>query len=44
MTGWQTIDLGHQDMPWATAPDRMYMQPNHYHDQQIVRDRCTVHA
>lgn len=34
------VDFGHEDLPWASAPNRMYMQPDHYTSQQEVRDRC----
>ena len=34
------VDFGHEDLPWATAPNRMYHQPDHYTSQQEVRDRC----
>jgi len=44
LNGWRTIDLGHQDLPWATAPNRMYHQPDHYISQQLVRDRCLALA
>lgn len=36
----QRIDLGHEDLPWATAPDRMYHQPNHYREREEVERRC----
>jgi hypothetical protein len=37
--GWQAVDLGHRDLPWATAPDRMYHEPAHYPEQAEVRER-----
>lgn len=35
---WKRVDLGHTDMPWATAPSRSYQQPGHYEDYALVRD------
>lgn len=40
LAGWQTVNLGHTDLPWATAPNRMYMQHDHYTSQAEVRERC----
>lgn len=40
LSGSTSIDLGHQDLPWATSPDRMYQQPDHYQTQSAVRERC----
>lgn len=33
----RAIDLGHTDLPWATAPSRMYHQPDHYTGQARMR-------
>lgn len=40
LAGWREVDLGHDDLPWATAPNRMYQQPDHYTGQQRVRERA----
>jgi hypothetical protein len=37
---WDRVDLGHEDLPWATAPDRMYHRPTHYEEQEVVKQRC----
>lgn len=37
LAGWREVDLGHLDLPWATAPNRMYHQPDHYAGQDRVR-------
>lgn len=34
------VDLGHEDLPWATNPDRMYHQAGHYEEREEVRRRC----
>jgi len=39
-TAWESIDLGHRDLPWATAPNRMSLQPDHYPGQARVEARC----
>lgn len=39
---WEAIDLGHRDLPWATAPDRMYREPPHYVEQAQMRDRINA--
>lgn len=40
MTSPDRVDFGHEDLPQATALNRMYQQPDHYTSQQEVRDRC----
>lgn len=40
LTPCRAVDLGHRDLPWATAPDRLYQQPGHYKDQEVIRERC----
>lgn len=40
LTPWVNIDLGKTDLPWCSAPNRMWMQPTHYSDQERVRERC----
>lgn len=39
IAGWSTVDFGHSDLPWATAPNRMYFQNDHYHSQDLMRAR-----
>lgn len=39
-TAWTRTCYGHRDLPWATAPTRMYRQPDHYTGQERVRQRC----
>lgn len=34
------VDLGHEDLPWATADNRMYKMADHYTSQAEVRERC----
>ena len=36
------IRLEHVDMPWATAPDRLSMQPDHYANKAEVEARCAL--
>jgi hypothetical protein len=38
--GWERVDFGHEDLPWATAEDRMYRQPEHYGEQRLMRGRA----
>jgi SAM-dependent methyltransferase len=40
--GWQFVDLGHMNLPWATAPTRMYHQPDHYPGQARVRAKVAA--
>lgn len=40
LTAWRNVDLGKRDLPWCSAPNRMWMQPNHYSDQAAVRAKC----
>lgn len=40
LTGWDEVDLGHVDLPWATASDRMYHEPEHYPEQDEMRRRA----
>ena len=34
--------LDHVDMPWATAPDRLSMQPDHYRLRDEVERRLAT--
>lgn len=40
ITPCRTVDLGHEDLPWATGADRLYNQPGHYDGQDEIRARC----
>lgn len=40
LTPWVNVDLGRQTLPHASAPNRMWMQPGHYAEQQRVRDKA----
>jgi hypothetical protein len=40
LTPWRAVDHGHVNMPWATAPDRMYWQPDHFTGQAEMEQRC----
>lgn len=40
LTPWASVDLGHENLPWAYADTRMYRQPDHYTSQDEMRDRC----
>lgn len=40
LTAWRNVDLGKTDLPWCSAPNRMWMQPNHYTDQAAVREKA----
>ena len=37
---WQRIDLGHEDLAWATDSDRMYHWEHHYTEREEVARRC----
>lgn len=36
---YRRICLGYRDLPWQTAPNRMYHQPDHYLVRERARDR-----
>jgi len=36
---YRKIWLGYTDLPWQTAPNRMYLQPDHYHVRDLARAR-----
>lgn len=40
LTPWESVDVGHQDLPHAFAANRMYRQHDHYESQQLVEQRC----
>lgn len=40
LTPWTNVDLGRTSLPHAAAPNRMWMQPDHYSEQARVRDNC----
>lgn len=40
LTPWERIDLGHADFPWATAPNRMYHEIDHYEVRLEAERRC----
>lgn len=42
LTPHKRIDLGHEDLPWASSPTRMYQQPTHYIEQERMRQRCRL--
>ena len=36
------VDLGHENLPHATAPNRMYHQPGHYAERALVTARVAA--
>lgn len=38
---YRRISLGYYDLPWGTAPDRMYHQPGHMETRQLALTRVT---
>lgn len=40
--GWERVDLGHEDLPCATAPNRMYHMPDHYPGQNRVKAKASA--
>lgn len=44
LTPWRNVDLGKVDLPWCSAPNRMWMQPTHYQDQAAVRAKAQAIA
>lgn len=40
LTPWRRHHLGHMDFEWASAPNRMYHQPNHYNVRLVAEERC----
>lgn len=40
LSPYQLVDLGHEDLGWATHPDRMYHQPHHTPERDEVLRRC----
>lgn len=36
------VDIPKRDMPWATAPNRMYHQPEHAKTREEARRRCRL--
>lgn len=39
-TPFKRVDLGHENLPQATAHSRMYKQPTHFGERQRVLDKC----
>jgi hypothetical protein len=37
--GYESVWLGYEDLPWQTAPNRMYLQPGHYEVRERLRAR-----
>lgn len=40
LTPWDSVDLGHTDLLWATAPNRMMHQEDHYTSQERMEQLC----
>ena len=41
---YRSVDLGYRDLPWGTAPNRMYHQPGHYDVRIRARERALALA
>lgn len=37
---WERIDLGHDDLPWADTPERMFRAEGHYEERERVYAKC----
>lgn len=41
---WEMVDLGHDDLPWADGPDRMFRTEGFYAEREKVAERCLTLA